>query len=517
VSPYNFKSTITAVRILLFILLTIQLHSQTFYEHQFTPFDGKKNDYFGRSVAISDSFIFIGSPFDDNYSGSVYVYKNINNNWEFWKKIFASDRSEFFRFGTEILLKEDKLFIGAISTRVNNITSGAVYFFKYENDDWIEKQKIVPPELQYEGGFSNSITFNNNILAIGALRYKYIFEYVGKVFLFVQENDNYSFLQEIVPSYPDSNRLFGGSVILDSNILLVGSVLGNTSSGYMSGSVYLFVKEDSLWVEKKKYIPDTNSDFLGYGGSMAMNDQFVFIGAYGEIGYIGPGSVYIYEKTSDSLKFIQKIFSGEEYDYDSFGYPIKVRGDTLLIGSPSDTTFDEITGTAYLFTNKDGFWEKQKKFNPSDYENANEYGISLDFNNRSFLIGAPSAIVDRDLIGKAYLYNDIPVNINETFCSEGPTEFILFQNYPNPFNPTTSIEYRVGSTEYVTLKVYDLLGREVAVLVNEEKPAGEYKVEFSAEGGSISGGDAYNLASGIYYYQLSAGKFIETKKAILIK
>jgi hypothetical protein len=247
-----------------------------------------------------------------------------------------------------------------------------------------------------------------------------------------------------------------------------------------------------------------------YGNRITVNGNgrsICFYWCLRGIGYVGPGSVYIYEKTSDSLKFIQKIFSGEEYDYDSFGYPIKVRGDTLLIGSPSDTTFDEITGTAYLFTNKDGFWEKQKKFNPSDYENANEYGISLDFNNRSFLIGAPSAIVDRDLIGKAYLYNDIPVNINETFSSERPTEFILFQNYPNPFNPTTSIEYGVGSTEYVTLKVYDLLGREVAVLVNEEKPAGEYKIKF----------DGSNLTSGVYFIQLKAGNYIETKNAILIK
>ncbi len=65
--------------------------------------------------------------------------------------------------------------------------------------------------------------------------------------------------------------------------------------------------------------------------------------------------------------------------------------------------------------------------------------------------------------------------------------FRLFQNYPNPFNPTTSIEYRVGSSEYVTLKVYDILGREVATLVNEEKQPGSYEVEF----------DGSNLSSGI--------------------
>jgi hypothetical protein len=69
----------------------------------------------------------------------------------------------------------------------------------------------------------------------------------------------------------------------------------------------------------------------------------------------------------------------------------------------------------------------------------------------------------------------------------------------------------------VNLKVYDLLGREIATLVNEEKPAGEYEVEFSAKGGSASGGNAYNLPSGIYFYQLRAGDFVEAKKMILLK
>ncbi len=65
--------------------------------------------------------------------------------------------------------------------------------------------------------------------------------------------------------------------------------------------------------------------------------------------------------------------------------------------------------------------------------------------------------------------------------------------------------------------MYDVLGNEVAVLVNEEKPAGTYEVEFSAIGGSASGGNAYNLSSGIYFYQLRAGSFVQTKKMLMLK
>ena len=103
-----------------------------------------------------------------------------------------------------------------------------------------------------------------------------------------------------------------------------------------------------------------------------------------------------------------------------------------------------------------------------------------------------------------------------------PSSFELFQNYPNPFNPSTKIKYEIpdqarndktavtlsGVEESnVTLKVYDILGREVATLVNSEQMPGSYSVVFNASG----------LTSGLYFYKLSSGGFISTKKMILIK
>jgi len=88
-----------------------------------------------------------------------------------------------------------------------------------------------------------------------------------------------------------------------------------------------------------------------------------------------------------------------------------------------------------------------------------------------------------------------------------PTVYKLNQNYPNPFNPSTTIRYSIPQTSLVTLKVYDVLGREVAALVNEEKSLGTYQLNF----------DASSLASGIYFYKLQAGSFISTKKMILLK
>jgi hypothetical protein len=121
-----------------------------------------------------------------------------------------------------------------------------------------------------------------------------------------------------------------------------------------------------------------------------------------------------------------------------------------------------------------------------------DYPCAYDQSNNYFTVTYPVSLEDKD---------------------ELPKEFSLLQNYPNPFNPTTKINYEIPLIggdergEFVTLKVYDVLGNEVATLVNEEKPAGEYEVEF----------DGSELSSGIYFYQLKTGSFIESKKMILMK
>jgi hypothetical protein len=106
-----------------------------------------------------------------------------------------------------------------------------------------------------------------------------------------------------------------------------------------------------------------------------------------------------------------------------------------------------------------------------------------------------------------------PVSIEDDGNLQSPIAFDLYQNYPNPFNPTTKISYNIPavSTGYkdlrVQLKVFDILGNEVATLVEGFKKAGYYSVEFNAN----------SLSSGVYLYKLQAGSFVETKKMILLR
>jgi len=106
---------------------------------------------------------------------------------------------------------------------------------------------------------------------------------------------------------------------------------------------------------------------------------------------------------------------------------------------------------------------------------------------------------------KAVIIYIAPTSIKDDYPSAG--SYFLFQNYPEPFNPSTTIKYRVSEVSFVTLKVYDVIGNEIATLVNQEKPKGSYKVDFNAA----------SLPSGVYFYQLKAGSYLNTRKMVLLK
>lgn len=108
-------------------------------------------------------------------------------------------------------------------------------------------------------------------------------------------------------------------------------------------------------------------------------------------------------------------------------------------------------------------------------------------------------------------FGQVPISVVNVDDKNNPANlsFELFQNYPNPFNPVTNFEFRIADFGLISLKIFDLLGREVATLVNEEKAAGVYEVKFNA--------DEYNLSSGVYFYQLKSGNFVSAKKLLLMK
>jgi hypothetical protein len=187
------------------------------------------------------------------------------------------------------------------------------------------------------------------------------------------------------------------------------------------------------------------------------------------------------------------IETGQEYSVFFDAYAENPRTISVLVGKNSAPwTVYHNTQTFELTTEKQTYSYSFIMNDPSD--NQARFG---------FDIGGSTTNLYFDNIRVSS--GTVPSNISETL--DVPRSMKLFQNYPNPFNPSTIIEYLIPKLTFVTIKVYDALGKEVTTLVNEEKQTGKYKIEF----------EVGNLKSGIYFYQLKANDYIETKKMILLR
>lgn len=140
--------------------------------------------------------------------------------------------------------------------------------------------------------------------------------------------------------------------------------------------------------------------------------------------------------------------------------------------------------------------------------NYNVAVFALDIEALRPAANSPDGYTVRRFLRAALNYVGVPTGTEgNSVVSNIPETFSLSQNYPNPFNPSTKIQFSLSQGSLVTLKIYNSLGKEVAQLVNEKKDAGTYNIEFNA----------LNLASGVYYYQIQAGEFVETKRMLLLK
>ncbi|MFA6980345.1 MAG: T9SS type A sorting domain-containing protein [Ignavibacteriaceae bacterium] len=168
----------------------------------------------------------------------------------------------------------------------------------------------------------------------------------------------------------------------------------------------------------------------------------------------------------------------------------------------SGTSFVVLNNKMYNTSGATGIWETDGTEAGTKNIITGYTGIPFVFNNTVFFSKTEQATGI-----ELWYYNPGLTSVDGRNTNRLPSAYTLQQNYPNPFNPTTNIEFQIPQSGFVTLKVFDVLGREITTLVNEEQKAGSYSVQFNAA----------KLASGMYFYKLQAGNNIETKRMLLMK
>jgi hypothetical protein len=328
------------------------------------------------------------------------------------------------------------------------------------------------------------------------------------------------------------------------------SVIQTKDKGYLISATCAkiwLIKTDSLGNVLWSKTFRMESSALAYSISQTIDGGYIVFGTTCSSPPVDECDIWLLRTDASGDTLWTKTFGGGSYE-EAVSGQLTIDGGYIILGIKDSysTNFDFwllkttsdglpvelISLTGYSEGNEVVInWSTATEINNHGFEiqrkTKNLYWITIGFKEGKGTTTEPQtySFTDKDLQPGNYSYRLKQVDFDGTYeysdvveVEVAPATFSLSQNYPNPFNPVTTIKYTIPavasglSLSKVTLKVYDILGNEVTTLVNEEKPAGSYTVKFDV--GQDSSPD---LASGIYFYQLTVGNYTATKKLILLK
>jgi hypothetical protein len=301
---------------------------------------------------------------------------------------------------------------------------------------------------------------------------------------------------EYVVKYNSSGTAQWVSFVEDITVQEYNIETDNNGNAYLSGNLFAPTQFGNLPANGPQWVYDFFVTKIDPDGNYLWLNE---IPQGNNIGDATIGNSNFLSCSNDGDTYITGFFRGEV----NFGNGV--------ILSPID--YNDLFVLIY---NHNGVIQWAKAAGSDSYDQG--CGIITDNNGSCYISGVVSQNAVFDTISftggeinlfLAKLMFDSPVSVEDEFQNNVSSvdEFVLMQNYPNPFNPATSLQYTIGSRQFVTIKIYDVLGNEISILVNEFKPAGTYQINFNAS----------EQPSGIYFYQLTAGNFTATKKMIYLK
>lgn len=472
------------------------LFSQEYFETKLLPLTSSYSA-FGNRVSLNYPYILISDGGDDEKgenSGALYIYKWEKQKLLFINKIFANDAAENDYFGTASLLEGD-LFIAG-----KNSNKGAIYHYKKQGDNFIYQRQIRPDSTSTR--FGQFILQTEDYLITSSISFN---PFISSYVYFFDKNDSLKLKLKFTRQNGYYKDRFGEYIAVNKDLIAVSAVT-DTVNGVTSGSVYFFQKvaEDSV-VELGKIYPEDGRELELFGQSTTFFNEYFICGG-GEAFSHQTGRVIIYEKNGNGWRKVQEINAPDDSSDNSFGSSLSLSENRLLVGSYLGMENNIRIGKAYLYTFENAFWKFDRKFIALDGGDWEYYGRSVAIENDLIVIGANAAKINGINTGATYVYTEQePLTaVKDKIIID---DYKLYQNFPNPFNPSTTIKYQIPKNGFVTLKVYDILGKEVKNLVNEYKTNGRYEVMFNAA----------DLVSGVYFYQIKVNDYTANKKLMLVK
>ena len=315
-------------------------------QQKLTASDAQNSDRFGCDVEIDGDTVVIGSMLDDTQRGAAYVFTRSGTTWSQQQKLVASTRTDYDQFGEAVAINGDTIVVGALFEDSGGSASGTAYVFTRSGTTWSQQQKIVASDAQASDQFGGNVAITGDTIVVGALYEDAGGSNAGAAYVFTRSGTTWSQQQKLVASDAAAGDRFGSSSSIYGDTIVVGAVNENSQAG----SAYVFTRSGTTWSQQQKIVASDAGAHDWFGIDVDIEENTVVVGAYGDDSGTtqnGEGAAYIFSRSGTTWTQDKKIVSSTRSTNAYFGYHVALQDNSIIVGAWGENSQ---TGAAYVFT-----------------------------------------------------------------------------------------------------------------------------------------------------------------------
>ncbi|KAA3604309.1 MAG: T9SS C-terminal target domain-containing protein [Calditrichaeota bacterium] len=506
-------------------------------QDKLTASDGASSDSFGESVSISGDYAIIGASADDDNgsaSGSAYIFSRSVSSWSQQDKLTASDGVSSDLFGVSVSISGDYAIVGADGDDDNGDLSGSAYVFKTTDggSSWSQQTKLSASDGAAYDYFGRSVAISGNYSICGAYGNDSFGSNSGTAYIKTYHPFDDGNVTQTVSG--DGTQSFNDGTGEDTGLDIDFTGVSNSADIQCQSFSETPATTDGIsgTVQPIRWeITDGGLAFTNAEIRIDMTTLPITISNPGDAVIYhrstpGSGSFTALATTVDGNELVGNTGSFSEFAIGGGDAPLSVELDFFTARQIKNTI--QLTWSTASETDNEGF-NVYRKTGESDFIQIASYktheellGQGNTTANTNYTFVDDSELIvnetytyfvsDVEFYGLETKHEELEQSVVFGVESEVVRKFELAQNFPNPFNPTTTLQFQVAKDSRVSLKIYNILGKEVKTLVNKLKVAGSYSVEWDG-----LNNQNIPVSTGVYFAKIQAGSFSKIVKMSLLK
>ncbi|MPZ27498.1 MAG: S8 family serine peptidase [Micromonosporaceae bacterium] len=350
-------------------------------EQKLTSSTGEVGGYYGRAIAVDGDTAIVGAAGNadgETSRGSAYVLSRVGDEWVETARLTASDGARSSSFGSAVALDGDTAVIGAVTANVDGDGGqGAAYVFTRSGDGtWTEQAKLVAADGGPIDNLGGAVALAGDTVLVGAGNARPAgVSGQGAVYVFQRSGDTWTEQQKLVAADGAQGDHFGNSLAMVGDTAVIGAPYKTVDGKPFQGAVYVFDRSGGSWREQTRLVASDGESFEVYGASVALSDDTLLVGTpVADVGGAARGVVYVLTRSGDSWAEQATLTADEAGDDGGeFGSAVAIENDTALVGGPwAAVGANAVQGAAWIFNRTGTSWSRDARLTAAD-------GTSDDF------------------------------------------------------------------------------------------------------------------------------------------